>query len=116
MDFVRYQGLAVRTAKDLGETGDLLHSALGVAGEAGEFVDCVKKHTVYGRPLDKANAVEELGDLLWFVALGCKALGVSMATVAEQNIAKLRQRYPDQYSDELAAARLDKEEQTCLIS
>lgn len=112
MDFVRYQGLAIRTAKNLGETGDLLHSALGLAGEAGEFVDCVKKHTVYGRPLNKANAVEELGDLLWFVALGCKALGVSMEMVAEQNIGKLKVRYPDQYSDELAAVRLDKGEQT----
>lgn len=110
MDFVQYQSLAIRTAKNLGETGDLLHSALGVAGEAGEFVDCVKKHTVYGRPLDKANAIEELGDLLWFVALGCKAMGVSMDTVAEQNIGKLRLRYPDQYSDALAASRLDKEQ------
>lgn len=115
MDFVRYQGLALRTAKDLGETGDLLHSALGLAGEAGEFVDCVKKHTVYGRPLDKANAIEELGDLLWFVALGCKALGVSMSTVAEQNIAKLGQRYPEKYSDKLADERLDKREQSGLI-
>lgn len=111
MDFVLYQELAIRTAKNLGETGDLLHSALGLAGEAGEFVDCVKKHTVYGRPLDKANAVEELGDLLWFVALGCKSLGVSMQMVAEQNIGKLKVRYPEQYSDELAANRLDKGEQ-----
>jgi NTP pyrophosphatase (non-canonical NTP hydrolase) len=110
VDFVQYQALANRTAKNLGETGDLLHSALGLAGEAGEFVDCVKKHTVYGKPLDKANAIEELGDLLWFVALGCKSLGVSMQMIAEQNIGKLRVRYPDQYSDELAAARLDKQE------
>lgn len=112
MDFVQYQAAAIKTAKDLGETGDLLHSALGLAGEAGEFVDCVKKHTVYGRPLDKANAVEELGDLLWFVALGCKALGVSMDMVAEQNIGKLKVRYPDKYTDENAALRLDKGEQT----
>jgi NTP pyrophosphatase (non-canonical NTP hydrolase) len=115
MKFVQYQRLAMRTAKELGETGDLLHSALGLAGEAGEFVDCVKKHTVYGKPLDKANAIEELGDLLWFVALGCKALGVSMDMVAEQNIGKLRVRYPEKYSDQLASSRLDKtEEQTCM--
>lgn len=111
MDFVSYQSLAIKTAKNLGETGDLLHSALGVAGEAGEYVDCVKKHTVYGQPLDKANAAEELGDLLWFVALGCKSLGVSMESVAKQNIDKLKRRYPNRYSDELAHMRLDKEAQ-----
>lgn len=111
MDFTQYQSLAIRTAKSLGDTGDLLHSALGIAGEAGEFVDCVKKHTVYERPLDKENAIEELGDLLWFVALGCKALGVSMDMVAEQNIGKLQVRYPEKYTDELASRRLDKDQQ-----
>lgn len=108
MNFAEYQSQAIATAKNLGETGDLLHAALGLAGEAGEFVDCVKKHTVYGKPLDANNAIEELGDLLWFVSLGCKALGVSMESVAEQNIKKLKARYPDRYSDELAIARLDK--------
>ena len=110
MQFDQYQRLAIRTAKSLGETGDLLHSALGVAGEAGEYVDCIKKFTVYGKPLDKANATEELGDLLWFIALGCQTLGVSMDTVAQENIGKLRLRYPEKYSDELAALRMDKEQ------
>lgn len=108
MDFSQYQADAGRTAKSLGDRGDLLHAALGLAGESGEFVDCVKKHVVYGRELDKSNAIEELGDLLWFVALGCKSLGVSMDTVAQQNIAKLKARYPEAYSDELAWRRLDK--------
>ena len=103
-----YQTLANRTAKDLGENMDLMHVALGLAGEAGEFVDAVKRHLIYAKPLDVENAAEELGDSLWFIALGAKRLGISMEDLAKQNIEKLSKRYPEKYSDELAHARLDK--------
>lgn len=103
-----YQALALRTAKRGSFKDDLNHAALGVAGEAGEFADAVKKYTVYNRSFDLENAAEELGDLLWYIALGCETLGVAMSEVAEQNIDKLRERYPEKYTDELAAQRLDK--------
>ena len=67
-----------------------------------------KKISVYGQELDCENAVEELGDLLWYVALGCESLGVSMADVAQQNIDKLKKRYPEKYTDFHAEERLDK--------
>lgn len=108
INFTQYQEQAMRTAKTGTTDFDLMHAAYGVAGEAGEFVDCIKKSQVYGRVLDHQHAAEELGDILWFVALGCKALGVSMNDVAQQNIDKLRVRYPEKYSDALANERLDK--------
>ena len=108
MDFPIYQLQAMRTAKPMEPADDLMHAALGLAGEAGEFCDAIKKHLVYGRELDRENAIEELGDVLWFVALGCTALGVSMSDVAQGNIDKLRKRYPEKYDDELAYRRLDK--------
>ena len=108
MDFQIYQLQAMRTAKPMTQEDDLMHAALGLAGEAGEFADAIKKHLVYGRDLDRENAIEELGDVLWFVALGCHALGVSMDDVAQGNIDKLRRRYPEKYDDELAYLRLDK--------
>lgn len=110
MNFQEYQEKAMRTAKKEGtdEKFDLMHAAMGLAGEAGEFTDCVKKHLVYGQELDSKNAIEELGDLLWFVALGCKTLGVTMEQVASQNIEKLQKRYPEKYSDLHAKERLDK--------
>ena len=108
MDFPIYQLQAMRTAKPMEPADDLMHAALGLAGEAGEFADAIKKHLVYGRELDRENAIEELGDVLWFVALGCATLGVSMADVAQGNIDKLRKRYPEKYDDELAYRRLDK--------
>ena len=109
IDFDIYQLQAMRTAKP-GDIGfDLMHAAYGLAGEAGEFADCIKKNQVYDKPLDRDNAVEELGDLLWFIALACNALDVSMADIAKANIDKLRKRYPEKYTDHHAAARLDKQ-------
>ena len=105
----QYQTLANRTAKAGDKPFNLMHSALGLAGEAGEFVDTVKKHLVYGKPLDQENLVEELGDLLWFVALAAETLDVSLSAIATLNIEKLEKRYPEKYTDELASQRLDKE-------
>jgi NTP pyrophosphatase (non-canonical NTP hydrolase) len=106
-----YQALAMRTAKQESFIQGMVHVALGLTGEAGEFSDAIKKFYVYNKPLDYENAVEELGDLLWYVALGCETLGMTMSQVAERNISKLQKRYPEKYTDELAAQRLDKEKE-----
>lgn len=111
-EFSAYQSLAMRTAKPMEQQDDLLHAALGLTGEAGEFADCIKKHWAYAQPLNEVNAVEELGDLLWYIALACSALNVSMDEVAAANIAKLRKRYPSKYADDLAAFRADKQTTT----
>jgi NTP pyrophosphatase (non-canonical NTP hydrolase) len=108
MDFQGYQQLAMRTAKPMEPADDLMHAAFGLAGEAGEFSDCIKKHLVYGQALDRFNALEEIGDVLWYCALACSALGVDMESVAQSNIQKLKNRYPDKYSDQHATTRLDK--------
>lgn len=104
-----YQFLASRTAKDMGSTREnLIHAALGLASDSGEFVDAVKKHCIYGKELDVENCIEELGDILWFVSLACDTLGVSMEDVMTANIYKLSQRYPNKYTDQAAIARADK--------
>lgn len=108
MEFDTYKIRAMRTAKPMDFDDDLMHSALGLAGESGEFADAVKKYLVYGKPLDRENAIEELGDSLWFIALACNALGVPMSQVAQANLDKLARRYPEKYSDKLATDRLDK--------
>lgn len=108
MNLDTYQALALRTAKPLDDRDNLVHAALGLTGEAGEFADCIKKHLVYGQPLNHANAMEELGDIMWFVALACHALEVPIEHVAQMNIDKLAARYPEKYTDQLAAQRMDK--------
>jgi NTP pyrophosphatase (non-canonical NTP hydrolase) len=109
MDLFTYQQLALRTAKDL-ETplAELQHALLGLTSETGELADVVKKHVIYGRDLDKENIAEELGDILWYLAIGAESVGTTLEEIANANIAKLKTRYPEKYSDKLAAERLDK--------
>lgn len=110
MDFQIYQAQAARTAKVGDDQFNAVHAALGLASETGEFVDTVKKHVIYGKPLDAANLHEELGDLLWYMALAANSLGMSLADIAQANINKLRKRYPEKYTDMDALARADKAE------
>jgi NTP pyrophosphatase (non-canonical NTP hydrolase) len=91
-------------------TYDMLHAALGISGEAGELLDAVKKSFIYRKVLDRENCKEELGDILWYIALACRTLGTTFEELMEQNIAKLSKRYPDKYSDIHAIARADKVE------
>jgi len=98
------------TAKRVDFSYDLMHSALGVASEAGEFTTSVKEHLIYGKPLDKENLKEELGDLLWFINLACDVLNLDLGDVMQANIDKLKKRYPEKYSDADALARADKSE------
>lgn len=71
-----------------------IHAALGLAGEAGEVVDLVKKHVFGLKPLDRTKLLEEIGDVLWYLALVCHAQGLDLESAMRTNIAKLRARYP----------------------
>ena len=71
MDWTTYIELASRTAKPLELFEQLEHARLGVSTEVGELLDAYKRHRIYGKPLDKTNLLEEIGDTLWYVALEC---------------------------------------------
>lgn len=95
MEANQYSELALRTAKDFGDVNmDLMHAAAGMAGEAGEVVDVVKKVVFYGKKVDRQHLIEEMGDQLWYINLMIKKLGSTWAEVFEANIAKLEARYP----------------------
>ena len=99
MNFDDYQSLAGRTSPAGRVALDrLTNGGLGLAGEAGEVVELVKKHRYHGHELDAAAMTKELGDVLWYVAELCTASGLSMGEVAGQNIEKLRRRYPAGFS------------------
>ncbi len=53
--------------KPMTEEKHLLHMRMGIKGELGELVDAYKKHLVYGKVLDRANAREELGDVMFYL-------------------------------------------------
>lgn len=74
----------------------LLEKVLGLAGEAGEAADKVKKiirdkHGVVADE-DKGAIIKELGDVLWYVAGVARYLGVPLSVVAAGNIEKLESR------------------------
>lgn len=106
-----YMALAMRSAKHMGSVREnLIHAALGLASDSGEFVDAVKKCCIYNKPLDEENCLEELGDILWFVCLAAQTLDITLEEIMENNIHKLLKRYPEGYSDLRAVSRLDKGE------
>jgi NTP pyrophosphatase (non-canonical NTP hydrolase) len=103
-----YQRLALRTA---GHTEDwekvLTYTALGLTGESGEVAEMIKKAFYHGHALDQDALSKELGDVLWYLAVMASGLGLSLGTIAEANIAKLRQRYPEGFSEERSRSRED---------
>ena len=103
-----YQQAAMRTAKLKDFYFNLKHAQMGLSSESGEFADAIKKHLIYNKPLDIPNLIEEIGDILWFCALACETLGITLDEAMWLNIDKLRQRYPDAYTDADAQARADK--------
>lgn len=91
----------------LGEDGTkrLLHAGIGMATEAGEFLDALKKHIFYGKELDRVNLKEEMGDLFWYLAIACDELDVEFEPLMERNIAKLKARYGEKFSETKAEKR-----------
>ena len=73
----------------------LAMGGLGMAGETGEVVDLIKKVVAHGHELDQQKLIEELGDVLWYIAALCTLMGVPLEEVAFANIAKLKRRYPN---------------------
>lgn len=87
----------------------LLHMAVGVSGEAGELLDAVKKNTIYNKELDRANVIEELGDIEFYLEGLRQTLSITREECLASNITKLSKRYGSgTYSDQQAQARADK--------
>lgn len=108
--FAGYQADASRTMKADDRDRALTHYALGLAGEAGEAADAIKKLVFYGLELTEDRRTEilkEIGDTMWYAAALATTLGAPMGGVARQNIAKLRARYPEQFNAADAVARRD---------
>ena len=83
----------------------LLHAALGLVTEAGEFADMLKKHIYYGKELDLVNAKEEVGDSMWYAGVAIDVLKTTFDEVLTVNIEKLRKRYPEKFDADAAINR-----------
>lgn len=90
-----YQEMTAATAGEFTDPREeRCNWSMGLAGETGELVDLVKKHVFHGKFPAADDLIGELGDVLWYLARLAASYGVSLETVAERNIAKLRERYP----------------------
>ena len=106
---MRYDMFVKQLFKGDTRDGMLTHAALGIAGEAGELVDAIKKHVIYGKALDLANVREEIGDLRFYLEALCNVLDLNDQTIIQENINKLAKRYKDlTYSSGAAIERADK--------
>lgn len=85
----------------------LLHGGLLLSTEANEFLSALKAHLFYGKPLDFANALEEIGDAFWSLALLLDELGFTFPEAWAANIAKLELRYKGQSFNPIHAQRRD---------
>lgn len=98
--FDQYQEMALETATypDVGH--NLLYPALGLAGEAGEVADKIKKwwrnHAITaGSQLTSEQHSElnkEVGDVLWYIAAMASELKVPLWNIAQTNLVKLSDR------------------------
>jgi NTP pyrophosphatase (non-canonical NTP hydrolase) len=88
----------------------LAHAAIGLAGEGGEVLDCMKRNFIYGKELNVENLIEELGDTIFYVCQILNMLNMDLDDIMAHNMEKLMKRYPEgKYSNFHANARLDKE-------
>lgn len=95
MTFNDYQEAALST-KVYGAGDEIIYPALGLANEAGEVLGNIKKMMRDDAGLlteeRRFKIAAELGDVLWYIAALAQDLDVSLDTVAEDNIAKLKDR------------------------
>src|SRR3974390_3497881 len=89
MDFDEYKKLSKRTALYPEYGARWVYPALGLASEAGEVADKIKKAIRdHGGEIneERKQAIQkELGDVLWYVAQLCSDLDLSMAETAQAN-------------------------------
>jgi len=85
-----YQRAAVSTAIYKKEHA-VIYPALGLAAEAGEVANKVKKILRDGK-FDREAIADEVGDCLWYIAALCRDLNIDMQQIADNNIKKLKDR------------------------
>lgn len=97
MNFEEYQKLSRKTALYPNAGSNFVYPTLGLAGEAGEVAEKIKKvirdkNGVVSEET-KIEIAKELGDVLWYVTQIAAELGLSLDSIADSNIKKLYSRF-----------------------
>ncbi|TFJ92153.1 nucleoside triphosphate pyrophosphohydrolase family protein [Lentibacillus salicampi] len=109
MNFSEYQEISKRTMPEIKGDLDLklarFNYALGLNTESGEAGDMIKKHLAHGHDINIGELVKEAGDVLHYLSGICSLYGISFGDVAEANIIKLQNRYPNGFSEDASRNR-----------
>ena len=106
---IRYDEFVRKLFKHEDHRNMVDHARGGVCEEAGELSTCLKRHVVYGKPFNRENCIEELGDLRFFMQAVMNLFGIDEQEVLQHNALKLAKRYEGLvYSDQAAQNRTDK--------
>ena len=101
MDLKEYQKLAEKTAKKDFNTKEeeIMCWGLGVTGEAADIGSCIKKTFAHKKDV-KDGIKENIGDMFWYAAMICNFFNWDMDDILNQNIEKLKQRFPEGFNYE----------------
>jgi NTP pyrophosphatase (non-canonical NTP hydrolase) len=104
----QYQDWTARTAPHFDDiVEEMVAWSMGIAGEAGEYCDIVKKEVWHNHPVDNDKKAKELGDILYYVARSASVLGYSLEDICLMNQAKLYKRYPSGFDSEKSVNRVE---------
>jgi NTP pyrophosphatase (non-canonical NTP hydrolase) len=110
MNFNEYQELSKRTMPKTINGMSKSNYAMGLSGESGEVVDLIKKEVHHGHPAHPLGVKEELGDLMHYVAGVATMYGLSLEGICEENIIKLKKRFPNGFNTQDSIKRVDVHE------
>ncbi len=108
-----YQEFCKLTAKKFDVPEHEISSwGLGISGEAGDLAGCIKKTLYHGN--DQRHGIKEnVGDVMWYASMICNYFGWNLQDVLEENLTKLKARYPQGFTEKDAArgnTRIDWQE------
>lgn len=98
-------GIANFIVLDDDKMSRLFHAILGMCTEAGELLEAFDAMIYRNEVLDVDNLFEEMGDSMWYFAIGCNSMGFDPNELLGRNIAKLKARYPDKFTEDAALNR-----------
>lgn len=101
-----YQNLSKRTLSNLDSVlEDNIHMSLGLTTETAEIADVFKKKLAYKKEIDWVNIQEELGDVMFYIVNMCNINNWDLRDILQNNINKLKVRFPDKFTEENALNR-----------
>ncbi len=86
---------------------EIMTWGLGISGEAGDVAGCIKKTYSHGND-QKSGIRENLGDTLWYIAAICNFYDWNLEDIFNENMEKLKKRYPEGAFTEKDAAKRDR--------